>query len=244
MKRLIAVRLPNLPYSPDSQTFRLGEARMPIAAVIAGLRGADGATGPQGPTGDTGPQGPQGEQGPAGPVGDTGPQGIQGVQGPQGETGPAGATGPAGPQGEPGPQGIQGPTGATGPQGPQGIQGPTGATGPAGPGVAAGGTTGQMLVKASGTDYDTAWAAVTSALLTGLASGSATAIAAADTLLAALEKLQAQITGLAAVASSGSYTDLTNKPTIISIQQLTKAQYDALTTAQKNDASVLYVIVG
>lgn len=87
-------------------------------------------------------------------------------------------------------------------------------------------------------------AQITAAVLTGLATGSATAIAAADTILQALEKLQAQITGLAAVASSGSYTDLTNKPTIISIQQLTKAQYDALTTAQKNDASILYVIVG
>lgn len=191
---------------------------MPV--IVAGLRGADGAMGPQGPTGAIGPAGPAGEQG---------PQGIQGVQGPQGEQGPAGPAGDTGPQG---------------PAGPQGIQGPTGATGPAGPGVADGGTTGQVLVKASGTDYDTAWAAVTSALLTGLATGSATAIAAADTLLAALEKLQAQITGLAAVASSGSYTDLTNKPTIISIQQLTKAQYDALTTAQKNDASILYVIVG
>ena len=41
MKRLIAVRLPNLPYNPGEQSFRIGEARMPIAAVIAGLRGAD-----------------------------------------------------------------------------------------------------------------------------------------------------------------------------------------------------------
>lgn len=41
MKKLKAVRVANLPYSPDSQNFRIGEARMPIAAVIAGLRGAD-----------------------------------------------------------------------------------------------------------------------------------------------------------------------------------------------------------
>ena len=133
--------------------------------------------------GQPGIQGPTGPQGPAGPQGDPGPQGIQG---------------PAGPQG---PQGIQGLTGATGPQGIQGPTGATGATGPAGPGVAAGGTTGQMLVKASGTDYDTAWAAVTSALLTGLASGSATAIAAADTILQALEKLQAQATTNASAIS-------------------------------------------
>lgn len=68
-----------------------------------------------------------------------------------------GEDGAIGPQG---PQGIQGETGATGPQGPTGAtgpQGPTGATGPAGPGVASGGTAGQILAKASGTDYDTEW---------------------------------------------------------------------------------------
>ncbi len=319
MKRLIAVRLPNLPYNPSEQSFRVGEARMPIAAVIAGLRGADGLPGVSGPVGPTGPagatgpagdsgpqgpqgiqgvqgeqgpqgiqgvQGPQGEQGPVGPQGETGPQGPagpQGAQGPQGEQGPHGAPfriaqtyasvaaltadtsrddgdfglvvsddidpdngklfcfssgswsfivdmagqpglqgptgpqGPAGPQGDPGPQGIQGPAGPQGPQGiqgltgatgPQGIQGPagaTGATGPAGPGVAAGGTTGQMLVKASAADYDTAWASITSALLTGLASGSAVAIAAADTLLQALAKLQAQASqNSAGVASNAA----------------------------------------
>ena len=59
---------------------------------------------------------------------------------------------------------LIGPTGATGPQGPTGAtgpQGPTGATGPQGPqgeGVPAGGTTGQVLKKKSGTDYDTEWA--------------------------------------------------------------------------------------
>jgi hypothetical protein len=43
--------------------------------------------------------------------------------------------------------------------GPQGPTGPTGATGPAGPGVATGGTTGDLLVKQSSTDFDTAWQA-------------------------------------------------------------------------------------
>jgi hypothetical protein len=41
--------------------------------------------------------------------------------------------------------------------GPQGPTGATGATGPAGPGVATGGATGQVLVKQSSTDFDTAW---------------------------------------------------------------------------------------
>jgi len=62
--------------------------------------------------------------------------------------------------GQTGPQGPPGPTGATGTQGPQGNPGATGATGPqgpAGPGVAAGGTTGQVLQKTSATDYATGW---------------------------------------------------------------------------------------
>lgn len=49
----------------------------------------------------------------------------------------------------------------TGPQGPQGARGATGAAGPAGQGIPAGGTTGQMLVKRSGADYDTNWATPT-----------------------------------------------------------------------------------
>lgn len=90
MKQLIAVRLPNLPYNPDEQSFRIGETQLSVAAVLAGLRGADGTMGPQGPAG------------PVGPAGEQGPQGIQGMQGPQGEQGPAG---PQGPQGIQGPQG-------------------------------------------------------------------------------------------------------------------------------------------
>lgn len=46
--------------------------------------------------------------------------------------------------------------GATGPTGPTG---PSGPSGPSGEGVPAGGTTGQVLAKASGTDYDTEWVA-------------------------------------------------------------------------------------
>jgi hypothetical protein len=53
---------------------------------------------------------------------------------------------------------IQGPQGVTGAQGPQGATGAGGATGPPGPGVAAGGTTGQALVKKTNADYDTQWA--------------------------------------------------------------------------------------
>jgi hypothetical protein len=93
----------------------------------------------------------------AGPIGPQGPQGETGPTGPQGATG---ATGPIGPTGATGAQGPKGDTGDTGPQGPpgeDGEDGADGAQGPAGPGVAAGGTTGQVLKKASNTDYDTEW---------------------------------------------------------------------------------------
>jgi len=53
--------------------------------------------------------------------------------------------------------GVPGPTGATGSQGPAGTNGTNGV------GVAAGGTTGQALVKLSGTNYDTGWASINSA---------------------------------------------------------------------------------
>jgi hypothetical protein len=59
-----------------------------------------------------------------------------------------------------------GPTGAVGPQGPAGANGTSGtngapgATGPAGPGIADGGTEGQILTKASATDYDTEWSTI------------------------------------------------------------------------------------
>lgn len=59
-----------------------------------------------------------------------------------------GIGGPAGPPGDPGADGAPGAPGAPGSDG---------ADGAAGPGVAAGGTTDQMLTKASNADYDTQW---------------------------------------------------------------------------------------
>jgi len=56
--------------------------------------------------------------------------------------------------GTPGPRGITGDTGATGPTGATGATGPQG---PTGVGVVAGGTTGQILAKASDDDYDMEW---------------------------------------------------------------------------------------
>ena len=64
-----------------------------------------GSTGPKGDKGDRGERGERGERGPEGPVGATGPVGPTGPQGPRGErgeTGPQGPAGPQGPKGEPG----------------------------------------------------------------------------------------------------------------------------------------------
>lgn len=54
-------------------------------------------------------------------------------------------------------QGATGATGPTGPAGANGTNGTNGADGADGQGVATGGTTGQVLAKASNTDYDTTW---------------------------------------------------------------------------------------
>lgn len=49
---------------------------------------------------------------------------------------------------------LEGPQGPAGPRGPSGS---AGAAGPMGPGIPAGGTTGQILAKASGDDFDFEW---------------------------------------------------------------------------------------
>jgi len=108
-----------------------------------GPTGTTGATGPTGATGETGPTGATGDQGPTGPTGADST--VAGPTGPQGQVGPTGSQGPQGSQGN------QGDTGDTGPTGPQGDTGPTGA------GVPTGGTTGQILSKVDGTDYNTQW---------------------------------------------------------------------------------------
>lgn len=71
--------------------------------------------------------------------------------------GAPGPTGPAGPQGEVGATGPVGPQGEVGPTGPAGSTGPKGDPGP---GVPVGGAVGQLLMKQSAKDYDTAWVTV------------------------------------------------------------------------------------
>ena len=95
-----------------------------------------------------------------------GPTGPQGPVGPQGPTGPAAtievqSTTTTAPGTNANVINIGSPTAAYFefyiPRGDVGATGATGATGPVGPGVAAGGTTGQVLTKASSVDYATAW---------------------------------------------------------------------------------------
>lgn len=71
--------------------------------------------------------------------------GLVGPEGPQGASGGTGATGPQGPKGD------KGDTGATG------ATGPAGANGADGQGVPTGGSSGQLLIKQSSTDFDTSW---------------------------------------------------------------------------------------
>ena len=71
---------------------------------------------------------------------------------------PVSIVGPQGPAGADGATGPQGPEGPEGPQGPAGQNGTNGQDGAPGVGVPAGGTTGQVLKKVSGADYDTEWA--------------------------------------------------------------------------------------
>lgn len=129
-------------------------------AKCSGGGGEPGPAGPQGPAGQDGAQGPQGLQGVPGNDGAQGPQGTQGPAGADGSQGPQGIQGVKGDTGDAGLQGIpgnDGAPGAQGEQGPQGIQGPAGTDGADGVGVPAGGTSGQVLAKASNADHDTAW---------------------------------------------------------------------------------------
>lgn len=146
-----------------------------------GDTGDTGATGPQGPkgdTGDTGPTGPQGPQGETGATGATGPQGPAGVDGSNIWTS---SSSPTTPNYTFNISALSGPTGATPRVGDivvqsyyrytitsvgsttvltgsrTSIRGATGPAGATGAGVAAGGTTGQVLAKASSADYDTTW---------------------------------------------------------------------------------------
>lgn len=136
-----------------------------------------GEKGDTGATGATGPQGPEGPEGPEGPAGQDGQDGADGADGQDGITPHIGDNG----------DWYIGETDtgvhAQGIQGPQGPTGPTGATGPAGQD----GLTTEIIVN--GTTYTQSGGVIT----------------LPDYPI---------VPTLATVATSGSYNDLTNKPTI------------------------------
>lgn len=137
----------------DNTGGTLASITSPMPLSIAGVQGAIGPTGATGPTGPTRstdisttpPSSPM-----AGDLwynSETGQtfvyydsfwvENISGIAGPTGPTGPTGSTGPTGADST--------------------VTGPTGATGATGAGVPAGGTSGQILRKLTGSDYDTEW---------------------------------------------------------------------------------------
>lgn len=116
--------------------------------------------------------------------------------------------------------------GTQGPEGAQGSAGATGEQGPAGPGVAAGGSTGQILKKASNADYDTAWQDESGAVLSVFGRTGTVTAQSGDYAIG-------QISGVAAVASTNSYNDLSNLPTLgdlAALDLVTVSEIDATGT--------------
>jgi hypothetical protein len=107
-------------------------------------KGEQGVQGLQGIPGLRGEKGDRGEPGKDGADGQRGERGLTGVQGKQGEKGDRGEDGSQGEKGDKGDRGERGPQG----QGWRGIPGV---------GVPEGGTTGQVLAKASNNDHETEW---------------------------------------------------------------------------------------
>lgn len=199
-----------------------------------GDKGDTGPMGPQGPQGVQGEQGPKGEMGIQGPRGPQGPRGYTGERGPTGPKGDTGATGPMGPQGPKGETGAQGPQGNTGPQGPkgetgsQGPKGDTGATGEQGPkGDTSTITVGTVTTLPAGSDATVVNVGTNTDAIFNFGipkgdTGTYTLPAATTTTLGgvivstglAVDPDGTLTTNLATVASTGSYNDLLNKPTI------------------------------
>jgi hypothetical protein len=121
-------------------------------ASLVGPPGADGADGAPGADGADGPPGADGADGADG----LSAYQIAVANGFVGDES-AWLASLQGADGEQGPPGNDGAPGSPGADGNDGAPGADGADGPPGPGVAAGGTTGQILAKNSNTDFDTEW---------------------------------------------------------------------------------------
>ena len=180
------------------------------------------STGPMGPAGPQGPKGDKGDRGEPGPRGLTGATGATGPKGDKGDKGDKGATGAVGPQGPAGPKGDKGDTGATGPAGANGkdyvlteadkqeIAGMVEV--PGGVGAAIDDTTPSTTTTYSSQKIEDELSALNEANATQ------------NTEIAK----KANDAELAPVAKSGSYNDLTNKPTIPSAYTLPTASASVL----------------
>lgn len=117
--------------------------------------------------------------------------------------------------GEPGPTGPTGPAGADGADGATGAPGADGADGATGPGVPTGGTTGQVLAKIDGTDYNTHW--VTSSGGSGGGELTPTGTRASPTSITAAGGITPGGTQreLAFVKSNSGAVDITANPQIV-----------------------------
>ena len=174
------------------------------------------STGPMGPAGPQGTKGDKGDRGEPGPRGLTGLTGATGPKGDKGDKGDKGATGAVGPQGPAGPKGDKGDTGATGPAGANGkdyvlteadkqeIAGMIEV--PGGVGAAIDDTTPSTTTTYSSQKIEDELSALNEAN------------AAQDKEIAK----KVNDADLAKVAKSGSYTDLTNKPTIPTVPESLK----------------------
>jgi microcystin-dependent protein len=205
-------QLLSVPYALYSKT---SGSSLPGPKGDQGIQGLTGAKGDQGIQGLTGAKGDQGIQGTAGAKGDQGIQGLTGAKGDQGIQGTAGAKGDQGIQGltgakgDQGIQGIQGLTGAKGDQGIQGIQGLSGAKGDQGiQGI-------QGLTGAKGDQGDPGVAFDDTQVLINKTWTSSKI----NTVLAT----KANISSLAAVATSGAFSDLSGKPTTLAGYGITNA---------------------
>ncbi len=169
-----------------------------------GIQGVAGPAGPQGPKGDPGNDG---AQGPQGPKGDPGADGLEGPQGPQGEPGPTGPQGPIGPAGPKGEKGNEGPIGPQGPQGLQGEKGDKGDTGPQGPA----GLQGPQGEKGEPGPEGPQGPAGKDGLTTSI-SVNGSVYTQVDGKITLPD--YPTVPTLATVATTGSYNDLIDKPTI------------------------------
>lgn len=111
---------------------------------------------------------------------------------------------------------------------PQGTAGQNGQDGAPGVGVPSGGTTGQVLKKVSGTDYDTEWANESGG-------GGHTILNSSGTAMTSRSNLQ--FSGISVK------DDSTNDKTVVEIPQFTQAEWDNLSSAQKAAYNGCQVII-